>query len=160
MVGVKVSLREALPMREKSNSEQMKLNKGQDWSERKIHRDGCSSVYNYLTHPFPSENHLMRNFQVALADEHRGTLSPSVPVIMPSLLSHQAVMPEMSAQKYVNWFPPSILTKTDAFGVAFPGTSLAEITHILSAQSRFLRKRYVYISICSLMYQAESCHSP
>lgn len=55
-------------MREKSSSEQMKLNKGQDWSGRKIHRDRCSSVYNYLTHPFPSENHLMGSFQVALPD--------------------------------------------------------------------------------------------
>lgn len=52
----------------------------------------------------------------------------------------------------VNWFPPYILTKTDAFGLAFPGTSLAEITHALSAQSRVLCKRCVYLSIWSLMY--------
>lgn len=66
-------------------------------------------------------------------------------------------MPEMSAQKYVNWFPPNILTKTDAFGVAFPGTSLAQITHILSAQSRILCKRCLYVSIHSLKDWAESC---
>lgn len=60
----------------------------------------------------------------------------------------------------VNWFPPYILTKTDAFGLAVPGTSLAEITHALSAQSRVLCKRCVYVSIWSLMYWAETCHSP
>lgn len=54
-------------------------------------------------------------------------------------------MPEMSVQKYVNCFPPYILTMNDAFGMTFTGTSQAEITlpmtHISSAQSRVLRKR-------------------
>lgn len=76
-------------------------------------------------------------------------MAPSMPVIMPDLPPLQMMMPEMSAQKYENCFPPYLLTMNDAFGIIFTGISLAEITvpmtQISSAQSKILCERCLYV---------------